>query len=108
MDDSLNRKLQTSLHVLHSAFVDFIVCGDQPLKLIFLIAVIIKCCHKAVLISVTRVFLTLIYCFYFSGDYPLDMKKLREEEEERISTFRDYRETPSHIRKRYGGHPLMY
>lgn len=45
---------------------------------------------------------------YYYGDYPLDINKLREEEEESVSTFRDYRGTPSHLRKRYGGRPLMY
>lgn len=48
------------------------------------------------------------HCSYFSGDYPLDINKLRDEEEESVSAFRNYRGTPSHLRKRYGGRPLMY
>ncbi|KAJ7365078.1 hypothetical protein OS493_007724 [Desmophyllum pertusum] len=44
---------------------------------------------------------------YYYGDYPLDTKRSREEEES-FSTFGNYRSTPSHLRKRYGERPLMY
>ncbi|XP_078365645.1 uncharacterized protein LOC144649926 [Oculina patagonica] len=44
---------------------------------------------------------------YYYGDFPVDINKLREEEES-ASTFGNFRGTSSHLRKRCGGRPLMY
>ena len=54
------------------------------------------------------VFLSALkFLYYLSGDYPTDISWSREEEEESISLSRRSRRSPD-LRKRYGGHPLMY